>query len=155
MLILHFCLASVPFHGLFNAIERSIQIYSSTPFSFFYFFLFLEWNRRDNVSKEIGKESEASSKLVKNPRSIEILPSSTHSMEWNGNGEALERNVGIKSRYRRSELLRLIYAKPLSLTRRGIGLASVPFRWLGRALNLDIGPLLEAPPLLPLSRGIR
>lgn len=103
-------------------------------------------------------------KLVKNPKHprnwSKILDRSKFSpplrTPWNEMEiEALERNVGIKSRYRRSELLRLIYAKPLSLTRRGIGLASVPFRWLGRALNLDIGPLLEAPPPLPLSRGIR
>lgn len=50
-----------------------------------------------------------------------------------------ERNVGIKSRYQ-SELLRLIYAEP-PLFNGEKSSWSPPFRWLGRVLNLNIGPL--------------
>lgn len=49
------------------------------------------------------------------------------------------RNVGIKSRYQ-SELLRLIYAEP-PLFNGEKSSWSPPFRWLGRVLNLNIGPL--------------
>lgn len=50
-----------------------------------------------------------------------------------------ERNVEIKSRYQ-SELLRLIYAEP-PLFNGEKSSWSPPFRWLGRVLNLNIGPL--------------
>lgn len=59
------------------------------------------------------------------------------------------RNVGIKSRYQ-SELLRLIYAEP-PLFNGEKSSWSPPFRWLGRVLNLNIGPL-RSPRGPPFSR---
>lgn len=127
------------------------KIYSST-FSSFFSCSTKSWNH-GNIQKLIKKNrSVENSPYEKTTRIFAICHQKFHdrilslflflrtsNSEIGSLRNRGERNVGIKSRYQ-SELLRLIYAEP-PLFNGEKSSWSPPFRWLGRVLNLNIGPL--------------
>lgn len=138
------------FHAMFNATRGSnvCKIYSSI-FSSFFSYSTKSWNH-GNIQKLIKKKSKYH--RMRTTRIFAVCHQKFHdrilslflflrtsNSEIGSLRNRGERNVGIKSRYQ-SELLRLIYAEP-PLFNGEKSSWSPPFRWLGRVLNLNIGPL--------------
>lgn len=136
------------FHAMFNATRGSnvCKIYSSI-FSSFFSYSTKSWNH-GNIQKLIKKNrSVENSPYEKTIRIFAVCHQKFHDrilslflfLRTSNSEIGSLRNVGIKSRYQ-SELLRLIYAEP-PLFNGEKSSWSPPFRWLGRVLNLNIGPL--------------